>query len=77
MLFFIQVLQIIFYLVAIIFMLTLTFLSIWAFILYNKNSVSIRINNYVLEKIYQSLNKLVYKNSNILSESLDSDLDLK
>ena len=59
--FLIQILQIIFYLMGTIFMLTLTFLSIWAFVLYHKNSNTVRINNYVLEKIYHSLNKIIYK----------------
>lgn len=74
MLFVIQVLQIIFYFVGIIFMLTLTFLSIWGFVLYHKNSASFRINNYVLEKIYHSLNKVIYKN-NSLNENIDFDLE--
>lgn len=72
--FIIQVLQIIFYLVGIIFMITLTFLSIWGFVLYHKNSKNVRINNYVLEKIYQSLNKVIYKN-NTLNENVDFDLE--
>lgn len=71
----IQIFQIIFYSVAIIFMLTLTILSIWGFILYNKNSKNMRINNYILEKLYQSINKLVLKNIDMSNKELDSNLD--
>ena len=56
-------------------MLTLTILSIWGFILYNKNSKNMRINNYILEKLYQSINKLVLKNIDMSNKELDSNLD--
>lgn len=53
----VQVFQIIFYSIGSIFMLTFCIIGIWSFILYNKSYTLKRIQNYILEKIYQSLNQ--------------------
>ncbi|MGL5085941.1 MAG: hypothetical protein ACRC68_09575 [Clostridium sp.] len=63
MVFVIQVFQIIFYLIAIIFMGTLIFLSIWSFVTFNRMYQSQRIQNFLLDKIYQSISKLTEKSN--------------
>lgn len=49
------VIQIIFYSLGILFLLTFMIIGIWSFIIYNKMYRSKRVENYVLEKIYQTL----------------------
>lgn len=70
----VKVLQIIFYSIGSIFMIALTIIGIWSFILYIKNSKNIRLQNYILEKIYQSINNknIFYSNSN--KETFEKDL---
>lgn len=58
MVFAIQIFQIIFYSIAIIFMGTLIFLGIWSFVTFNRMYQSQRIQNFLLDKIYQSISKL-------------------
>ena len=57
----VQVFQIIFYSIAIIFMGTLIFISIWGFITFNKMYKNQRIQNLLLDKIYQSISQLNFK----------------
>ena len=57
----VQVFQIIFYSIAIIFMGTLIFVSIWGFITFNKMYKNQRIQNLLLDKIYQSISQLNFK----------------
>ena len=38
------------------FMIALTIISIWGFIIYNKNSKTLKAQNYILEKIFQAVN---------------------
>ncbi|WP_300382179.1 hypothetical protein [Clostridium sp.] len=69
-----NVLQIIFYSIGSIFMVSFTIIGIWGFILYIKNSRNMRLQNYILEKIYQSIST---KNTLSLSsnkETFEKDL---
>ena len=50
-----SVIQIIFYSVGILFLITFMIIGIWSFIIYNKIHRSKRVQNYILEKIYQKL----------------------
>lgn len=49
------VIQIIFYSIGILFMISFMIIGIWSFIIYNKMYRSKRVENYILEKIYQTL----------------------
>ena len=69
----VQIFQIIFFSIGALFMITFSIIGIWSFILFNKYYKTKRIQNYILEKIYQSINQLTYKNSS-LNESFDDDL---
>ena len=69
----VQIFQIIFFSIGALFMITFSIIGIWSFILFNKYYENKRIQNYILEKIYQSINQLTYKNSS-LNESSDDDL---
>ena len=53
-----QVVQIIFQVVGIFFMLTLMFIGIWSFIIFIKMYKNQRIQNYLLEKINNSISSL-------------------
>lgn len=70
----IKVLQIIFYSIGSIFMITFAIIGIWSFILYIKNSKNIRLQNYILEKIYQSINIKNTHPSNSNKETFEKDL---
>lgn len=70
----IKVLQIIFYSIGSIFMVTLSIIGIWSFILYIKNSKNIRLQNYILEKIHQSINIKNTFPSNSNKETFEKDL---
>lgn len=50
-----NIMQIIFYSVGILFMISFMIIGIWSFIIYNKMYRCKRIENYILEKIYQHL----------------------
>ena len=54
-------------------MITIGIIGVWSFILFNKYYKTTRIQNYILEKIYQSINQFTYKNSS-LNENSDDDL---
>ncbi|AYE34682.1 hypothetical protein [Clostridium septicum] len=74
----VQIFQIIFYSVAILFMIALTIISIWGFIIFNKMHKNQRIQNFLLDKIYQSINHLTYskyKNSNNDNSKDSFDID--
>lgn len=58
----IQIFQIVFYSVAILFMVTLTILSIWGFVIFNKIYKNQRINNFLLDKINQSISNIYCSN---------------
>lgn len=68
----IQVVQIIFQSVAIIFMICFMFIGIWSFILFLKMSKNQRIQIFLLEKINKSISSLE-KISNIGETSLDTN----
>lgn len=59
----IQIFQIIFYSVAVIFMGTLILISIWGFITFNKIYKNQRVQNFLLDKIYQSICQLDFKST--------------
>lgn len=69
-----QVIQMIFYIVGILFMLTLMFIGIWSFIVFLKMYKNQRINNYLLDKIDKSISSLNLNNTdeNVI-DSLDFD----
>lgn len=54
----VQIFQIVFYIIAILFMITLMFIGIWSFITFNKMYKNQRIQNFLLDKIYQSLSSI-------------------
>lgn len=71
----VQIFQIIFYSVAIIFMGTLMFISIWGFITFNKMYKNQRIQNFLLDKIYQSISKLNFT-STYSHENTENEFDV-
>lgn len=69
-----QVIQMIFYIVGILFMLTLMFIGIWSFIVFLKMYKNQRINNYLLDKINKSISSLNLNNTDEdVIDSLDFD----
>lgn len=66
-----QVIQIIFQTVAIIFMICLMFIGIWSFIVFLKMAKNQRIQTYLLEKINKSISALE-KNNIYDSSTLES-----
>lgn len=58
-----NVLQIIFYSIGILFMLVFMIIGIWSFVIYNKMYRSKRVENYILEKIYQTMSKTSTNNA--------------
>lgn len=71
----VQIFQIIFYSIAIIFMGTLIFISIWGFITFNKMYKNQRIQNFLLDKIYQSISKLNLNSTSSL-ETTENEFDI-
>lgn len=57
--------------VAIIFMLTLIFIGIWSFILFNKCYGQLKYKNYILEKIEYHLSQ-----NSMDKEIIDEELDI-
>lgn len=70
----VKIFQIVFYSIGALFMLTFAIIGIWAFIIFNKYYKTKRIENYLLEKIYQAINQITYKNNSSLNENTDEDL---
>lgn len=70
----VKIFQIVFYIIGTLFMLTFAIIGIWAFIIFNKYYKTKRIENYLLEKIYQAINQITYKNNSSLNENTDEDL---
>lgn len=70
-----QVVQIIFYCVGILFMLTFMFIGIWSFILFIKMYKNQRINNYLLEKINKTLSSITDDNFSKKTSTSDSFID--
>lgn len=73
----VQVMQIMFYGVATLFMICFMIIGIWAFVLYTKMFKNNRIQNYLLQKINDSISSLNDKNSyndfqNESNESFDN-----
>lgn len=72
----IQVLQIIFYSLASIFIVAFLVIGIWAFILYTKMFKNQRIQNYLLEKIYHAVSYSNYQTKNSIKQQPSSfDID--
>lgn len=61
----VQIFQIIFFGIGSLFMITFCIIGIWSFIILKKYYKAKRIQNYILEKIYQSINQLNNNNSSI------------
>lgn len=70
-----QIIQMIFYIVGILFMLSFMFIGIWSFIIFLKMYKNQRINNYLLDKINKSISSLNLSNDESLLDSLDFDFD--
>ena len=70
----VQIFQMVFYGIGALFMITLTIIGIWSFIIFNKYYKTKRIENYLLEKIYHAVNKLTYKTHNTYNDNSDEDL---
>lgn len=70
----VQIFQIVFYGIGALFMIAFTIVGIWTFIIFNKYYKTQRIQNYLLEKIYQSINHISYKNNSFLNESTDENV---
>ena len=72
-----QVVQIIFQSVAIIFMICFMFIGIWSFIIFIKMFKNQRIQNFLLEKIITSISSLEksYKNTKNLDNDISVDTD--
>ncbi len=70
----VQIFQIVFYSIGSVFMIAFGIIGIWGFIIFNKYYKAKRIQNYLLEKIYQSINHLTYKNNSSLNENSDENL---
>ena len=72
-----QVVQIIFQSVAIIFMICFMFIGIWSFIIFIKMFKNQRIQNFLLEKINTSISSLEksYKNTKKLDNDISVDTD--
>lgn len=68
----VQIFQVIFYCVAILFMITLIILSIWSFVIFNKIYKNQRINNFLLDKINQS----ILNHTNIKYQSSKENLNV-
>ena len=70
----VKIFQIVFYSLGSLFMLTFSIIGIWSFIIFNKYYKTKRIQNYLLEKIYQAINQLSFKNISAVNENSDKDL---
>lgn len=70
----VQIFQMIFYGIGALFMIIFAFIGIWSFIIFSKYHKTKRIENYLLEKIYQAINQLTYKNTSSLNENSDDEL---
>ncbi|GAA0086894.1 MULTISPECIES: hypothetical protein [Clostridium] len=70
----VQIFQIVFYSIGTLFMITFSIIGIWSFIIFNKTHKARRIQNYLLEKIYQAINQITYKSSSSLNENSDEEL---
>ena len=70
----VQIFQIVFYGIGAIFMIIFAIIGIWCFIIFNKYYKAKRIENYILEKIYQAINQLSYKNNSTLNDNSNEDL---
>ncbi len=67
-----QIIQMIFYIVGILFMLSFMFIGIWSFIIFLKMYKNQRINNYLLDKINKNISSLKLNNDESV---LDFDSD--
>lgn len=70
----VQIFQIVFYSISILFMIVFTIIGIWAFIIFTKYYKAKKIQNYLLEKIYQAINQFTYKNNSSLNENPDDEI---
>jgi len=70
----VQIFQIVFYGIGALFMIAFAIIGIWSFIIFNKYYKTKRIENYILEKIYQAINQITYKNNSTLNENSDENL---
>lgn len=70
-----QIIQMIFYIVGILFMLSFMFIGIWSFIIFLKIYKNQRVNNYLLDKINKSISSLNLNSNESVVDSLDFDFD--
>ncbi len=70
----VQIFQVVFYGIGALFMITFAIIGIWSFIIFNKSYKTRRIQNYLLEKIYQAINQISYKSNSSLNENSEDEL---
>ena len=70
----VQILQIVFYSIGSLFMITLSIIGIWSFIIFNKYYKTKKIENSFLEKIYHAINQITYKNNSSINNNSDEPL---
>lgn len=70
----VQIFQIVFYSIGALFMITFSIIGVWSFIVFNKTYKARRIQNYLLEKIYQAINQITYRNNSLLNENSEEEL---
>lgn len=70
----VQIFQIVFYSISILFMIAFTIIGIWTFIIFTKYYKAKKTQNYLLEKIYQAINQFTYKNNSSLNENPDDEI---
>lgn len=64
----VQIVQIVFYCIAILFMIILSIIFIWGFVIFNKMYKNQKVNNLLLDKINTSISKV----SNLESDKSNS-----
>ena len=70
----VQIFQIVFYSIGALFMITFSIIGVLIFIIFNKTYKARRIQNYLLEKIYQAINQITYRNNSSLNENSEEEL---
>ena len=71
-----QIVQIIFYIAGIVFIVSFMNIGIWSFVIFNKTFKALRIKNYLLDNLNKNITKLSSK-SNVSNEinDLNNSLD--
>lgn len=70
-----QVIQMIFYIVGILFMVCFMFIGIWGFIVFLRMYKNQRVQNYLIDKLNKNISSLSTSSKEEVIDSLDIDLD--